>query len=94
MAANQVLMQFKAHPEAWSRTDRILEFSQSQELKFLALSILMDAIKTRWKTFPKDQREGIKNYLIQLIFKLSGDEVSLAQFSKLLNQCDETLVEV
>ena len=42
--ANNILNQFKNHPDAWLTVDKILEKSQSPNGKFLALSILDEAI--------------------------------------------------
>ncbi|CAG0915869.1 unnamed protein product [Notodromas monacha] len=55
--AQQVLNSLKEHPEAWTRVDAILEFSQNQETKYYALQILENVIKTRWKALPRNQCE-------------------------------------
>uniref|UniRef100_A0A4W5R4X7 Exportin-1 n=1 Tax=Hucho hucho TaxID=62062 RepID=A0A4W5R4X7_9TELE len=56
--AQEVLTQLKEHPDAWTRVDTILEFSQSMNTKYYALQILETVIKTRWKILPRNQCEG------------------------------------
>ena len=50
----------REHPEAWTRVDTILEFSQNQQTKFYALQILEKTIKTKWKALPRNQCDGKK----------------------------------
>lgn len=57
-AAQEVLTALKEHPDAWTRVDTILEYSQNQQTKFYGLQILEQVIKTRWKALPREQCEG------------------------------------
>uniref|UniRef100_A0AAQ5XXR8 Exportin-1 n=1 Tax=Amphiprion ocellaris TaxID=80972 RepID=A0AAQ5XXR8_AMPOC len=83
--AQEVLTHLKEHPDAWTRVDTILEFSQNMNTKYYALQILETVIKTRWKILPRNQCEGIKKYVVGLIIKTSSD-ASNVEVSKLLNQ--------
>ena len=56
--AQKVLTDLKEHPEAWTRVDAILEYSQNPQTKYFALQILENLIKTRWKALPRAQCEG------------------------------------
>lgn len=56
--AQEVLTSLKEHPDAWTRVDAILEFSNNQQTKYYALQILEQVIKTRWKILPRNQCEG------------------------------------
>ena len=58
--AEEVLTTLKEHPDAWTKVDTILEFSNNQQTKYYALQILESVIKTRWKVLPRNQCEGIK----------------------------------
>lgn len=58
MEAQTVLTTLKEHPEAWTRVDAILEFSQNPQTKYFALQILENVIKTRWKALPRAQCDG------------------------------------
>uniref|UniRef100_A0A672NQM4 Exportin-1 n=1 Tax=Sinocyclocheilus grahami TaxID=75366 RepID=A0A672NQM4_SINGR len=56
--AQEVLTNLKDHPDAWTRVDTILEFSQNMKTKYYALQILETVIKTRWKILPRNQCDG------------------------------------
>ena len=73
--ARDVLTTLKEHPpQTWTRVDTIFEFSSNQETKYnYALQILEAVIKTRWKTLPREQCEGIKKYIVGLIIKKSSE---------------------
>jgi exportin-1 len=86
--------QFKEHPQSWTRVDTILEYSQNPQTKYFALQILEDLIKSRWRILPKEQRDGIKNYIVNLVIKLStSDDVRLKNVL-LLGQSNKVLVQV
>ncbi|GAV00127.1 hypothetical protein RvY_11018 [Ramazzottius varieornatus] len=72
MEAQTVLTTLKEHPDAWTRVDAILEYSQNPQTKYFALQILENVIKTRWKALPRDQCEGIKTYIVGLIIRTSS----------------------
>lgn len=44
LAANQLLNEFKSHPDAWMCVDQILVKSTNPHSKFLALQILEEAV--------------------------------------------------
>ncbi|CAF90685.1 unnamed protein product, partial [Tetraodon nigroviridis] len=75
--AQEVLTNLKDHPDAWTRVDTILEFSQNMKTKYYALQILETVIKTRWKILPRNQCEGIKKYVVGLIIKTSSDPANM-----------------
>jgi exportin-1 len=56
--ASRVLTQLKEHPDAWTRVDAILEYSQNIATKYFALQILEQLVQTRWKALPRVQCEG------------------------------------
>jgi hypothetical protein len=56
--------------------------------------ILEDVIKHRWGAIDDTQREGIKNYLSNLIIKISSDEVTLRREKVYLNKLNIILVQV
>lgn len=71
--AQAILTQFQDHPDAWTTVDRVLETSHVIETKYYALQVLEKAIKFRWKILPEVQREGIKNFLVNLVIRLSQE---------------------
>lgn len=73
-----MLTTLKEHPDAWTRVDAILEYSQNQQTKYYALQILEQVINTRWKVLPRDQCEGKLNIVkIQFSFlmQISCEEI-------------------
>lgn len=92
--AQDLLTTLKEHPDAWTRVDSILEFSQNQETKYYALQILEEVIKTRWKILPRNQCEGIKKYVVGLIIKTSSDPAVMEANKVYLNKLNMILVEV
>lgn len=92
--AQKVLTQLKEHPDAWTRVDTILEYSRSQQTKFFALLILEDVIKFKWRALPREQCEGIKNYVVNLAIKLSSDEATLHRERVFLTKLNYALVQV
>eukprot|EP00884_Botryococcus_braunii_P004854 jgi/Botrbrau1/1436/Bobra.0063s0127.1 len=93
-AAENILKKLQEHPEAWTRVDSILERSQSQQSKFFALQILEEVIKFRWGALPDDQRIGIRNYVSNLVIKMSTDEVLFRQEKIFLNKLNVILVQI
>lgn len=73
-SAEKLLKAYQDHPDAWSRVDGILEKASTQQTKFFALQILESVIKFRWGALPAEQREGIKNYVSNLIIKYATNE--------------------
>ncbi|KAF9188580.1 Karyopherin transporter [Haplosporangium sp. Z 767] len=92
--AQQVLTQFQEHPDAWRRVDAILDNSKMSYTKFLALTILEKLVQTRWKLLPPEQCQGIRNYTVGLIVKLSSDEATLHNERTLLNKLNMVLVQI
>ncbi|KAF2073970.1 hypothetical protein CYY_004715 [Polysphondylium violaceum] len=92
--AQKLLGQFQEHPDAWLRADSILEHSKETQAKFFALVILESLIKYRWKSLPREQCDGIKNYIVGLIIRLSSDAQTYARERVLLNKLDIIFVQI
>ena len=58
------------------------------------LQILESVIKFRWGALPEEQRQGIKNYISNLIIKLSSDEQTFRRQKVFLNKLNVILVQV
>ncbi|KAI2523559.1 XPO1 isoform 13, partial [Pan troglodytes] len=65
--AQEVLTHLKEHPDAWTRVDTILEFSQNMNTKYYGLQILENVIKTRWKILPRNQCEDTETRMAQTL---------------------------
>jgi len=92
--ANEILNQLKEHPEAWQRVDAILQFSQSQQTKFYGLQILEGVIKTRWKILPREQCNGIKDFIVELIIGVSSDAEKSEKEKIYLHKLNMILVQI
>ncbi|KAF9919098.1 Karyopherin transporter [Lobosporangium transversale] len=92
--AEQVMTQFQENPDAWRRVDTILENSKDSNTKFFALQILAKLVQTRWKLLPPEQRQGIRNFTVGLIVKLSSDEANLVREKILLHRLNLVLVQI
>jgi len=92
--AQAALNQFKEDPDAWLMVDDILSRATYEQTKFLGLQVLDNVIMTRWKVLPREQCQGIRNFVVQYILQCSGSEEALKQHRTLLNKLNLVLVSV
>lgn len=92
--AHEVLTKVKTHPDSWFAVDTILATSSSADTKFFALNVLENVICTRWMVLPESQKSGIKNYVVQLVIKISADEHFATTQKHFLTKLNETLVQI
>lgn len=92
--AQATLNQFKENPDSWLLVDKILSDAQYPQTKYLGLQVLDSVIMTRWKVLPRDQCQGIRNFVVNFIIQMSGDEESLRKQRALLNKLNLTLVSI
>ncbi len=92
--AGQILTQFQEHPDAWQKVDVILDKAQFPQTKYIALSVLEKLIQTRWKVLPREQCQGIRNFIVAIIIKVSSDEESMAREKTFINKLNITLVQI
>nr|XP_033792332.1 exportin-1 isoform X3 [Geotrypetes seraphini] len=92
--AQEVLTHLKEHPDAWTRVDTILEFSQNMNTKYYGLQILETVIKSRWKILPRNQCEGIKKYVVGLIIKTSSDATCVEKEKVYIGKLNMILVQI
>jgi len=93
-AANKALMQLQESPDLWTKADAIIEQATNPSARFFGLQVLDDAIKTRWKVLPSDQREGIRNYVVGKIISMTQDEATLLREKVFISKLNLTLVEI
>lgn len=58
------------------------------------LQILESVIKYKWGALPAEQREGIKNYVANLIIKYSTNEAVFRRETTFINKLNITLVQI
>ncbi|OQR83115.1 CRM1 C terminal Exportin 1-like protein [Achlya hypogyna] len=92
--ANQIMVAFQNHQDSWTRVSQILETSTYPPTKYFGLQVLEDAIKYRWFAMPKDQREGIKQYIVGKILTMSSDEATMRKERLFIKKMNLVLVQV
>jgi exportin-1 len=92
--ANKALMQLQEAQDVWTKADAIIEQSATPQGRFFGLQILDDAIKTRWKILPPEQKDGIKNYVVGKVISMSQDEGTLNRERVFIGKLNLTLVEI
>ncbi|KAK9063110.1 hypothetical protein SSX86_016980 [Deinandra increscens subsp. villosa] len=93
-AADQILRELQNNPDMWLQVVHILSNTQSLNTKFFALQVLEGVVKYRWNVLPVEQRDGMKNYISDVIVKLSSNEVSFRQERLYVNKLNIILVQI
>ena len=65
--ANQLLGDFKLLENSWQFCDKILMKSNNMYSKFFAVSILEDLVNTKFNLLANDQKEVIRNFIIDIL---------------------------
>ncbi|KAL4562590.1 hypothetical protein LXL04_026616 [Taraxacum kok-saghyz] len=81
-AANHVLRDLQNNPDMWLQVVHILSNTQSLNTKFFSLQL------------PVEQRDGMKNYISDVIVKLSSNEISFRQERLYVNKLNIILVQI
>ncbi|VDN23747.1 unnamed protein product [Gongylonema pulchrum] len=92
--ASKILTELKQKESSWTRVDGILEYSQFMETKYYALQILESLIETRWRALPREQCEGIKSFIVDLIIKISSGESLTPPMKMYLQKLNLVLVQI
>lgn len=92
--ANQILTEFQQDASTWQFVDIILEHSSENNTKFIALNILENTVKNKWKALPDDQKNGIREYITNLIINMGKDESGNTNAKHLLTKLNQTLVSI
>lgn len=93
-AADQILRDLQNNPDMWLQVVHILQNTQNLNTKFFALQVLEGVIKYRWNALPLEQREGMKNYISEVIVQLSRDEASFRRERLYVNKLNVILVQI
>lgn len=92
--AQNTLNQFKENPDAWLLVDKILQEATYPQTKYLGLQVLDNVIMTKWKVLPQEQRQGIRNFVVNFIIQTSTTEESLKSQKTFLNKLNLVLVSI
>ncbi|KAJ9678510.1 hypothetical protein PVL29_020635 [Vitis rotundifolia] len=92
-AADQILRELQNNPDMWLQVVHILQSTQNLNTKFFALQVLEGVIKYRWNALPVEQRDGMKNYISEVIVQLSSNEASFRRERLYVNKLNIILVQ-
>ncbi|KAL8233051.1 hypothetical protein R6Q57_002829 [Mikania cordata] len=93
-AADHILRELQNNPDMWLQVVHILSNTHNLNTKFFALQVLEGVIKYRWNVLPVEQRDGMKNYISDVIVKLSSNESSFRQERLYVNKLNIILVQI
>ncbi|XP_004511432.1 protein EXPORTIN 1A-like [Cicer arietinum] len=93
-AADQILRELQNNPDMWLQVMHILQNTQNLNTKFFALQVLEGVIKYRWNALPVEQRDGMKNFISDVIVQLSGNEASFRTERLYVNKLNIILVQI
>ncbi|GAV70516.1 IBN_N domain-containing protein/Xpo1 domain-containing protein/CRM1_C domain-containing protein [Cephalotus follicularis] len=93
-AADQLLRDLQNNPDMWLQVVHILQVTENLNTKFFALQVLEGVIKYRWNALPADQRDGMKNYISEVIVQLSSNEASFRMEKLYVNKLNIILVQI
>ncbi|WVZ04072.1 hypothetical protein V8G54_024878 [Vigna mungo] len=93
-AADQILRDLQNNPDMWLQVMHILQNTQNLNTKFFALQVLEGVIKYRWNALPVEQRDGMKNFISDVIVQLSGNDASFRSERLYVNKLNIILVQI
>ncbi|KAM7280728.1 hypothetical protein ACFE04_007862 [Oxalis oulophora] len=93
-AADQILRDLQNNPDMWLQVVHILQTTKNLNTKFFALQVLEGVIKYRWNALPVEQRDGMKNYISDVIVQLSSNEASFRVEKLYVNKLNIILVQI
>ncbi|OIV94964.1 hypothetical protein TanjilG_22161 [Lupinus angustifolius] len=93
-AADQILRELQNNPDMWLQVMHILQNTQNLNTKFFALQVLEGVIKYKWNALPTEQRDGMKNFISDVIVQLSSNEASFRTERLYVNKLNIILVQI
>ncbi|CAI8617119.1 unnamed protein product [Vicia faba] len=93
-AADSILRDLQNNPDMWLQVMHILQNTQNLNTKFFALQVLEGVIKYRWNALPAEQRDGMKNFISDIIVQLSSNEASFRTERLYVNKLNIILVQI
>ncbi|KAM7273898.1 hypothetical protein ACFE04_028562 [Oxalis oulophora] len=93
-AADHILRDLQNNSDMWLQVVHILQVTNNLNTKFFALQVLEGVIKYRWNALPVEQRDGMKNYISEVIVQLSSNEASFRGERLYVNKLNVILVQI
>lgn len=92
--ADQMLNEFKLLDSSWQYCDMIITNSQSWLTKIYATSILLDLVNTRFNLLSGEQREMIRNYVVDLLIKTISGGITDDKVNAFINKLNIIIVAI
>jgi exportin-1 len=92
--AHGVIVALRESLTAWQHVEQILRESNDQLSQFVALQILEDAVKYRWRALPPEQRAGIRNYVADRLITLARDQETLESQKQIVSRLNMVLIQI
>ncbi|ESW03526.1 hypothetical protein PHAVU_011G020900 [Phaseolus vulgaris] len=93
-AADQILRDLQNNPDMWLQVMHVLQNTHNLNTKFFALQVLEGVIKYRWNALPVEQRDGMKNFISDVIVQLSSNDASFRAERLYVNKLNIILVQI
>ncbi len=92
--ADEFLQKLTENADMYKRSYEVLEASKNDLTKLFMLQVLQTAVTTRWRIFPPEQKENIRNYIVQKIVDFSKSDALLKENRALLSRLNLVLVQI
>ncbi|WJX83646.1 Exportin-1 [Trifolium repens] len=89
-----ILCDLQNNPDRVLQVMHILQNTQNLNAKFFTLQVLEGLIKYRWNALPAEQRDGMKNFISDIIVQLSSNEASFRMERLYVNKLNIILVQL
>lgn len=92
--AEEVLLQFRDHPDSWARTASIMKESKDLRSKLFGLQALERTVRVRWSLLAEAQKEGVREYVVETILEYAVKGAERQEAELLLKQLNMILIEI
>ncbi|KAI5181356.1 exportin-1 [Nematocida sp. AWRm80] len=87
--ATKILLDFRDHPDSWSRTDMILKQSKDDRSKVFSIQVLERMVKVRWPLLNDQQKSGVREYVLEGLL-----ENVVENKNELVKHLNKVLIEI
>eukprot|EP00924_Labyrinthula_sp_SR-Ha-C_P010324 snap_masked-scaffold_23-processed-gene-3.12-mRNA-1 protein AED:0.00 eAED:0.01 QI:0/-1/0/1/-1/1/1/0/1034 len=93
------LTELRNNPASYKYIPSLLQNQNSSlNVKFFALSVLQETVKFRWNALPREEKDGLKNFIVQQVLQLASNSnasnFNTSQQKIFLNKFNVVLVDV
>ncbi|KAI5191815.1 exportin-1 [Nematocida sp. AWRm77] len=92
--AEEVLLKFRDHPDSWARAASIMKEGKDMRSKLFALQVLERMVRIRWSLLTEEQKESVREYVVETILQYAVEESSKPEGEQLLKRLNLILIEI